>query len=63
MTNKEHEQYIKELKSLTGKLLSSKEESQKFYQSAGIHTKSGNLTSGYKNSTTKIGFKTSKDNR
>lgn len=62
MTTKEHEQYIKELKSLTAKLLKSKEESQRFYKSAGIHTNSGNLTSGYK-VTSKIGFTTAKDNR
>ena len=62
MTAKEHEQYIKDLKNLTGKLLSSKTKSAEFYQSAGIHTKSGKLANAYKESN-RIGFKVSKDNR
>lgn len=60
MINKE---YIKDLKSLTNKLLKSKEDSKKFYVSAGIHTKTGRLTSVYSSTSNKIGFKTSKDNR
>lgn len=63
MENKEHREYIKDLKSLTEKLLKSKKESESFYVSAGIHTKTGRLTHVYNESTTKIGFKTSKDNR
>lgn len=62
MSDKEHKEYLLELKSLTEKLLKSKEDSQEFYKSAGIHTKSGNISSVY-SETTKIGFKVSKDNR
>lgn len=62
MSEKEHKEYLLELKSLTEKLLKSKKRSQDFYKSAGIHTKSGNISSAYCE-TVKIGFKVSKDNR
>lgn len=56
MNTKEHQKYMKDLKALTEKLLNSKEKSQEFYKSVGIHTKSGKLSSNY-SSNTKIGFR------
>lgn len=62
MNTKEHQQYLKDLKALTESLLKSKQKSQDFYISVGIHTKSGNLSSRY-SSSAKIGFRTSKDSK
>lgn len=58
MNSKEHKEYIEALKVLTSELLESKEASQKFYKSAGIHTKSGNLTTNY-NSNKIVGYRIS----
>lgn len=60
MNNKEHKEYLNELRALTSKLLESKEASESFYKSAGIHTKSGNLRGVYTSANTTIGYKTSK---
>lgn len=57
MTAKQHKEYIKELKAVTAKLMESKEASQEFYISIGIHTKEGKLHPTYNPS--KIGYKTS----
>jgi hypothetical protein len=60
MNNKEHKEYLNELRTLTSKLLESKEASADFYKSAGIHTKSGNLRGVYTSASNPIGYKPSK---
>lgn len=49
MSSKEHKKYIKEIKVYTSTLLKSESATKAFFQSIGILTKSGNLTSAYSN--------------
>lgn len=57
MSNKEHNEYLNELRALTSELLKSKEASENFYKSAGIHTKNGNLRGVYTSTSNVIGYK------
>ncbi len=50
MNKKEQEKYLKEFRKFGKELIKSKKKAAKFLQSAGIHTKQGNLTKRYKNS-------------
>ncbi len=47
MSNREHNQHLEKLRSLSKKILKSKESASAFLVSAGIHTKNGNLTKHY----------------
>lgn len=47
MSTKEHNEHLKKLQSLSSKILTSKKSASAFLVSAGIHTKSGNLTKPY----------------
>ncbi|WP_332454191.1 hypothetical protein [Chryseobacterium aquaticum] len=47
MSTKEHNEHLEKLKSLSAKILKSKKSASAFLVSAGIHTKSGNLTKHY----------------
>lgn len=47
MSTKEHNEHLEKLKSLSSKILKSKESASAFLFSAGIHTKSGHLTKPY----------------
>lgn len=61
MNSNEHQAYLKELKALTDKLLASKEASQKFYISAGIHDEKGNLNKMYVSEEPSIGYQNKKN--
>lgn len=43
MNSSEHKQYLKDFKEYSKKVISSKDESKKFFVKAGIHTEKGNL--------------------
>lgn len=60
MTDKEHQEYIKQLRAVTSKLLATKKASQAFYISAGIHDEKGNLNSMYTSEKATIGYTTEK---
>ncbi len=47
MSTKEHNEHLEKLKSLSSKILRSKESASAFLVSAGIHTKRGNLAKPY----------------
>ncbi|WP_241282443.1 hypothetical protein [Chryseobacterium timonianum] len=47
MSTKEHNEHLEKLKSLSTKILKSRESASAFLVSAGIHTKNGNLTKHY----------------
>ncbi len=61
MNSKEHQAYLKDLKTLTDKLLASKEASQKFYISAGIHDEKGNLSKMYVSEEAPVGYQNKKN--
>ncbi len=49
--DKEYKKYIEDIRKFTTALLKSEEETRDFFVKAGIHTKSGNLTSRYSDKT------------
>lgn len=63
MNNKEHQEYLKELKAVTSKLLASKKASKAFYISAGIHDKNGQLNDMYVSESATIGYSATRKNK
>lgn len=65
MNNKQHKDYIKDIKDYSLELLSSETKTKAFFISAGIHTQTGRLTKVYYSNeqTTKIGFKLKSNNK
>ena len=60
MNNREHQEYIKQLKAVTSKLWASKKASKAFYVSAGIHDENGQLTDMYVSESSAIGYSSTK---